>query len=475
MSALSFPPTLRPVEAGERPPPASIEAEQACIGAVLLRQEVPPDFEDLGVDDFFLPAHRAIWEAILRMSAVARKVDSIALQDELRIRGDLPRLEGGVGYLVTCASAIPHLEGAGRYADLVREKARLRQIIQACAEIQARAFSAAGAVDDLLGDVRESFARIENGGRGQGPVRVGDEISAALDVIESRAANPDKHSVQTGLVRFDSRIGGLIPERLICVAAPPGMGKSAWVSTVAANASRRGIPCLIVSLEMARQEIHERLFAGEGKLPLKDLVTGEVVRDLERASQLLNAARSFADDPLFVDDRDSFTIGSLVGTVRRWYARQLGAVPSKENHEPPKPALVAVDYLQLIDDENEGDNRNLAIGRMTRSLKKLAKALRIPVVMLSQLNREHAKRGGRPKLSDLRDSGAIEADSDMVIFPWREAELDEHGRERRGRSGPAEWLVAKNRNGPTGAVPVWWAAEYTRFENLDASQMDEED
>jgi replicative DNA helicase len=330
-------------------------------------------------------------------------------------------------------------------------------------------------VDGLLGEARDRFARPRERRPGQGPVRVGEEISAALEVIESRAKDPERHTVLTGISRFDSKIGGLIPERLICVAAPPGMGKSAWVSTVAANSAKRGVPSLILSLEMARQELHERLFAGEGKLPLKDLVTGDVVRDLERSSQLLKAARSFVDDPLYIDDRDTFTIGTLVGTIRRWYSRTLGAVPSKEAHEPPKPAFVAVDYLQLIDDENEGDNRNLAIGRMTRALKRLAKALRIPVVMLSQLNRAQAKRGGRPMLSDLRDSGAIEQDSDMVIFPWREPELDQQGRERRGRSGPAEWLVAKNRNGPTGSVKVWWAAEYTRFEELDASTNDEED
>ena len=327
---MSGPPSLRVIGPGERVPPASIEAERACIGAVLLREELLVELDELVVDDFFLPAHRAIWEAIRTLTAAGKKVDAIGLEDELRMRGDLMRLEGGVSYLVGCADSLPHLEGASRHGLMVREKARLRRMIQLCAEFQSRAYGEFGDVNALLGEARDRFAEIENCGPGQGPVRVGDEITAALEVIEARARHPELYSVQTGILRFDRRIGGLVPERLICVAAAPGVGKSAWAGTVATNAAKRGIHSLIISLEMSRQELHERFFAGEGKLPVKDLVTGEVCRQHETASRLFDAARSFENDPIFIDDRDTLTIREVVGTIRRWYAKDKGETTLRE-------------------------------------------------------------------------------------------------------------------------------------------------
>jgi replicative DNA helicase len=472
MSPSSPAPNLRSVGPDERNAPANVEAERWCIGAVMFREAMLPDLEELQPDDFFWPAHREIWLSMLGLHGTGRKVDLLAVTDDLRARGMLARLEGESAYLIRCISEIPHMENAGYYAGIVRAKSTRRRVILLCADISSKAYGGAGDEDELLADARNGLAALENVGTGQGPVRIGLELQNVLETIEARARDPERHAVMTGISRFDTRIGGLKPERLITVAAPPGLGKSAWAGTVACYNALRGVPSLIISLEMSRQELIERFLAGEAQVSTKEIGTGEVARPENAINmrQVFEAARRFQDVPLWIDDRDSLTTGQVTGTIRRWYARHLGAVPSKEKQEPPRPAFVAVDYLQLIaDDDSESENRNLAVAKMTRALKRLAKSLRIPLVILSQLSRKWATRGGKPLLSDLRDSGAIEQDSDQVIFPWREPVKDTDGREDRNLSGPAEWLVAKNRGGPTGSIAVYWAAQYTRFHNLDDS------
>lgn len=464
-------PYLRSVAGDDRSMPASPDAERAAIGCVLLKEELLPDLEDLFVDDFFLPAHREIWESIRALHVRHLKLDIIALQEEIKSRGSMPKLEGGAGYLVECASSTPHAENAAVYATHIREKAGLRRAYKLCSEVQSMILGGSS-LEGVTAQARTGVAELENAGVGQGPVRVGDEMMTAFANIEAKAKDPASHSVSTGIRRFDAKLGGLRPGRLIVVAAPPGFGKTAWASGVAAHNALRRIPSFMLSVEMDRQELIERFLASEASVPNGEIGSGEALLTIDRRNALMEAAGRLAepDVPLYVDDRESLTIGQAVGTIRRWYATHLGPVPPKD--QPPKPAFIAVDYLQLLtaDAPEDGENRNLVVAGMTRAFKRLAKSLRVPLVLLSQLSRAWTKRGGKPQLSDLRDSGAIEQDADQVIFPWREPQKDDEGREMRGKSGPAEWIVAKNRGGQTGTIAVWWEAPYTRFDNLDDSQ-----
>lgn len=461
-------PFLRPLPGNDdgRMPPASMDAERAAIGAVVLRQELLAELEELLVDDFFWPAHREIWESVKAMHGRGQKLDHVALEEDIKARGMLARLEGGGGYLIACADAVIHTENAGVHARIIREKAGLRRTILLCGMVQTRAYSGA-ALDDVLAQARNGVAELETTGVGQGPVRVGDEVMAAFDNIVAKHKNPDRYSVMTGIAKFDERLGGLRPGRLIVVAAPPGVGKTALAGTIVVNNAFRQVPALIISVEMDRQELIERFLAGEARVSTKEIGTGEICNDVVKRNQVWGAAAKFheANVPLYIDDREALTISQAVGTIRRWYAKHVGIVPPK--NEPPRPAIVAIDYLQLLsaDEGGNDENRNLVVAGMTRSFKRVAKALRIPVLLLSQLSRAWVKRGGKPVPSDLRDSGAIEQDADQVIFPWREPEKDDEGREVRNGPGKAELLVAKNRGGPTGSIPVWWEPQFTRFEN----------
>lgn len=473
---MNAPLSLKSLPGGEptsgRVPPASVTTEQTAIGIVLMREEIPPDLGELVADDFYLPAHRDIWDAIRAMAKADKRIDVVALGDEMRVRNTLPRLQDGEGYLLVCAEGVIHAENAGHYARLIREKAALRRMIHLCSSVMSRSYDGVD-LEAILSEARNGVADLEMVGGGQGPVLAGDEMGNVIETIERRAEHPELYAVLTGLVRFDRHIGGLQPEKLIVVAAPPGMGKTAWAGTVAINAATNGVPSLIVSVEMGRQEVFERFIAGKARVSTKAIGTGDVVRDRATWSQkVLPAASTIASLPVWVDDRESLTIGAAVGTIRRWYQKTLGSVPPKDR--PPRPAFVAIDYLQLLssDDERDDEDRNKAIGRMTRACKRLAKSLRIPIVLLSQLSRAWTKRGGKPVLSDLRDSGAIEQDADVVIFPWREPPKTDEGNEIRNTSGEAEWIVAKNRGGPTGKILCYWHAEYTRFENLDPTDAD---
>jgi replicative DNA helicase len=461
-------PILRVIPDGnDTIPPASPAAEQAAIGSVLIWQEMPADLEDLKPDDFHLPAHREIWEAIRALQARSQRIDHIALEEEIKSRGSLGRLEGGGEYLLVCAGATPTAENSGHYARIIRDKSGLRRLIQLCAEVKSRCYGGHVGFDEALGAARNGIASMETAGSGVGPVRVGDEIGAAIEAIEAKHKAPERYAVMTGISRFDKKLGGLRPGRLIVTAGSPGLGKSAWAGNIAAYNAFRNVPSLIISVEMDRQELIERFLAGEASISTKEIGTGEVCGDLENFHLLYAAGRKFAapDVPLFVDDREALTISQTVGTIRRWYAKHLGPVPPKD--KPPNPAFVAVDYLQLLtgDEPESDDNRNTVLAGMTRAFKRLAKSLRIPLVLLSQLNRANVKRGGKPILADLRDSGAIEQDADQVIFLWREQEQDRDGREIKGVAGKAWWLVGKNRGGPTGSIPVWWEPKYTRFQN----------
>lgn len=457
-------PPLRPVSANERVPPASLEAEQSVIGSALILGTLPPEADDLLVDDFYLPAHRAIWEALLSLAKRERPIDPLEIEAELRSAGDYLRIEGGTQYLMACASETPTATNVGSYVRIVREKAILRRVIAHCAESMSRAYGEFSSVPTFLAEHRERALELESSGVVAEPVRIGDDIGNVLNAIEERGRAPDKHAVFTGIHRFDRLTGGLREGWLIIVAARPGQGKTAWAGTVCTNSAKSGVPSFISSVEMQRDELIQRMLASEASVSTHSIANGSVART-DQMAHVFEAGRRLAPLPLWVDDRGSVTVSQICGTIRRWYSKHLGAVPPKGM--PPKLALAAVDYVQIIDEGEHEERRDLAIGKMTKALKALSKSLRIPVVVLSQVSRKATERAsGRPTLADLRESGAIEQDADLVIFPHRDLPADEDEAARvRNEPGDAEWIIGKNRHGPTGIVGVHWMPAFTRFDN----------
>lgn len=441
--------------------PFSREAEQSVLGSVFIAPRVLPALEDLRDEDFYLPAHRDVWEAMRAVAARHRPIDVLTVGDEMRARKTLARLDGGEGYLLHLANVVPTAENVESYAAIVRERSIQRRVVLLCADVanQARGM---GRADELVAELRNGAAALEQAGEG-GPQRVGDVIRDALDEIEQKGARREAFVVPTGMLAFDSKIGGLRAGRLVVMGGQPSSGKTAAAAGIAAHAAGRGIATLVVSLETDLQDMVERFLGREASIAPHEMNTGRL--SPQAWSRLYDAAGRMQDAPLWVDDRPWHTLRRLLATIRRWHARHVA--PQKLR------GLVMVDYLQLIQGEEKDDRRrDLEVAAMTRGLKSLAKELEVPMFLISSLNREGMKREGPPQMSDFRDSGVIEFDADMIIFPYREGAK---GAEKN-KSGAAEWIVAKNKGGPIGSVGCYWNAPLMRFEDTpdaDAERQEE--
>lgn len=428
--------------------PWSKSSEQAVLGAVFIAPRTVEILGDLKPDCFYLPGHRAIWEAMLAVVKRGRAIDTVTVADELKARGELLRLEGGELYLVVLANAVPTAENVQHYAAIVREKAILRRALALLAEVSARAHGESAQAEEVIGQLREGVALLEQAGEGD-PRRVGDAVRGTLDTIEIKGKRLGEYAVPTGLLAFDRTIGGMPNGKLVVVGGLPSMGKTAMACGIAAHAALTGIPTLVVSLETDMQDLVERFLGWKGGISPHDMNMGKL--RLQDWTRLYEAADKFADAPLWVDDRPWHTIQRLVATIRRWYAR----------HARGKRAFVMVDYLQLIESQGE-ERRDIEVGKMSGGLKAIAKELDIPVLVISSLNSDAFKHEGPPELGHFRDSKKVEFDADLVIFPYREIK----NQADRNNPGPAEWIVAKYKGGPVGSVGCYWNAPYMRFEDM---------
>lgn len=444
---------LASVPQSARVPPHSIEAERICLGSVLITQELFDVVAQLQVDDFFLPAHREIFESMLELKRRGREIEVIGLIDELKARGMLPRLESGETYLLTLADSVPSTTNVAYYVRMVGDRSMQRRLIVAAAQITSAAYGEIHDVGELLADARQKITAIEADGRSAGPTRIGDDLPATLTSIENRATNPGGYFVTTGIRAFDEEIGGLRGGNLIVVATRPGMGKSAWVLDVLINGARMpvSVPSLLFSMEMNRVEIHERTLAKDASVNGRKLVTG--VLSSEEWTKVDASAQRIGKMPIWLDTR-TLTAQRICSEARRWRAQQKA-----------KRAIIAIDYLGLVQsDDHDERNRAQEIAVMTRAFKQLANELDDPVFLLAQLNREVIKTTRRPQISDLRDSGSIEQDANTVIFPWWDSQPPAIGRH------PAVLIVGKNRGGPIGEVAVDWLPEFIRFEDTVENQ-----
>jgi replicative DNA helicase len=453
------------VTAPDRSPPHSLPAEKSVLGSVLIKPAVFDDVAaDLAVDDFFLPAHREVFDAMLALTKRKRAIDMVGLSDELLARGMLSRLEGGDLYLSELANSTPTAENVSHYVRTVREKATLRRLIATCGEIQSRAYGADD-VEGLLEEARAKVVAIDVSDVRSGPTVIGDTVQATLDSIETRSHAPADFFLPTGYREFDEQIGGIRGGNLVTIAARPGKGKSAMLLDILLHNAERGIPVLLFSYEMTKMEIVERALANRSSVDGRSVVSG-YLKGPEWVA-ITSAASKLSTLPFWLVD-ESLPFERLMTVARRWAASQrvTGDAAGKR-----KLAAIGVDYLGLMELKARQENRAAEISIMTRGLKKLASDLKVPVIEAAQLNRENEKTGGMPMLSHLRDSGSIEQDSNMVLFPWTDDAAHEAGKAADWWPGelppygqqPALIIVGKNRGGPVGRVPVIWESRYVRF------------
>lgn len=437
-----------------RTPPHSQEAEEAVLGALLLdRGAIHRAMELLEPKQFYYPRNGEVFAAMVELYRRSEAVDIITLTEELKKAGKL-EMAGGSSYLGSLQASVATGAHVEHYARIVMEKATLRSLITAASEITKACFEAREDAVDLLDTVESQILSISQGRLKQGFEPVKEILRDSFEEIQRLYDNKSHLTgVPSGYAELDKMTGGLQRGDLVIVAGRPSMGKTAFCLNVAQNAAiEQGTPVAVFSLEMNKEQLVQRLLCAEARVDAHKLRTGHL-KD-EDWPLLTDAAGHLAKAPLFIDDSAAMTVLEMRAKARRLQAEHgLG--------------MVIVDYLQLARGSSRADNRQQEVSEISRSLKAMAKELRVPVMALSQLSRALIQRGGdhRPMLSDLRESGSLEQDADVVMFIHRpEVFSDEEELE-----GLAEIILGKQRNGPIGTVQLAFVKQYTRFENLARS------
>ena len=444
----------------KRVPPHNVEAEQAVLGGLMLRKNLINTIADqLVPDDFYMPAHAAVYRAMLELYRKSTPIDIITLAEQLNSMNALEEV-GGSAYLLQLGQAVVRGANAEFYAGIVRNKSMQRGLIEACARIIANSYDAARDVNDLLDESEQAVFAISQRTAAKDFISAGDLLNQVFDKLSKLADAKDVVTgVTTGYMRLDRMTAGLQPSDLIIVAARPSMGKTAFALCMALNAAaRQNVPVAVFSLEMSKEQLVQRMLAVWGKVDLSKMRRPALLDD-EDWQRLYTAADVVSRAPIYIDDTPALSTLELRARARRLKAeRGLG--------------LIVVDYLQLMRTNRRTDSRELEISDISRSLKGLAKELNVPVVALSQLNRKVEDRGDkRPVLSDLRESGAIEQDADVILFIYRDDVYKHQKAAERPPQGIAEIIIGKQRNGPVGMVELMYLAPYTSFEDMAPDWM----
>ena len=437
----------------ERTPPHDVAAEQCVLGGMLLSKDAIADvIEVIRPQDHYRPAHQVIHEVVLDLYGRGEPADAITVANELTRRGEIGRV-GGAPYLHTLIASVPTAANAGYYARIVRERAVLRRLVEAGTRIVQFGYAGDADVDDLVDRAQAEVYAITDKRTAEDYHSLADIMPGALDEIEAIGSRGGGMTgVPTGFADLDSLTNGLHPGQMIVIAARPAMGKSTLALDFArAAAIKTQLTTAFFSLEMGRNEITMRLLSAEARVGLHTMRTGQMSDD--DWTRLARRMSEVADAPLFIDDSPNMSMMEIRAKCRRL----------KQRHDLK---MVIIDYLQLMSSPKRVENRQQEVSEMSRSLKLLAKELEVPVIALSQLNRGPEQRTDKkPQLSDLRESGSIEQDADMVILLHRE---DVYERESP-RAGEADLIVAKHRNGPTTTVTVAFQGHYSRFVDMAPS------
>jgi replicative DNA helicase len=440
--------------------PASIHIEVAVLGAMLLDGVAINDATaKLRAEDFSLDSHQRVYRSIVDLLAAGRGVDSLTVQEELIRRRELDSI-GGPAYLAFLSEGIPRNFNIESYVRIVKDKSLLRQLMSIFTEGVARASDQSDEAIHVLSDVEAKLAEVADSAITYGFSDIATIVKESFGSIDALyEQGREVTGLATHYIEFDRMTSGLQESELIIIAARPSMGKTAWAINIAENAAVRGGKVVAVfSLEMSKASLLRRMLASQALVNSKAIQTGMLMR--EDRTKLISGLERLMESKLFIDDTPGITLAEMRAKARRL----------KQQHG--QLDLIVIDYLQLMTGSNTNakgfENRTQEVSAISRGLKALAKEMKVPVVALSQLSRASEQRGGdkKPLLSDLRESGSIEQDADVVCFIHREEYYD---RENEDLKGKAEIIIAKQRNGPTGVIHLAYLADYTRFENLQHS------
>jgi replicative DNA helicase len=446
---------------GDRDRPASVDAERAVLGSILLKPDVCDDVSLLvRPDDFSDESHQVLYQHLLDLHEGGKRVDATIVLERLRSKGDLERV-GGARALAEVVQAVPHAAHATHYAEIVRDKAVLRALIDAGTDILRDAYDADDEPRQLLSRAEERIFSILERRSNADAKPIHSVLDDVLERMDARMQH--EHAiggVETGFTELDSLCGGLHNSELIILAARPSMGKTAFAMNIAEHvAITLQMPVLFVSLEMACMELADRLLCSSAQVNGHRLRNGTISQEDRR--RLVQKSGEIGAAPLYIDDTPGRTLTEIAAVARRLKRRQ-------------GLSLIVIDYLQLIEPDNPRDPRQEQVARIARRLKMMSRELDIPVVCLAQLNRQaEVSRDNRPRLHHLRESGAIEQDADVVMFVHREEYYQTTDEDRERVKGAAEIIIAKQRNGPVGDVRLLWQHDYTRFVNLEHRPYDE--
>ncbi|MCD9046687.1 replicative DNA helicase [Luteimonas sp. MHLX1A] len=442
-----------------RIPPQSVEAEQAVLGGLMLAPEAFDRIADMLVDkDFYRRDHQLIYRAIRELAERNRPFDAVTLGEWFESQGLAEQVAGGA-YLVELASTTPSAANIRAYAEIVRDKAVMRQLIDVGTEIVNDGFQPDGrdSGEILAKAEQQVFAIAEAGARGRTDfTAINKAMAEAFDVLQTRFANGDGITgLPTGYEAFDQMTSGLQPTDLLILAARPAMGKTTLALNIAEYAALKSKKAVAVfSMEMSASQLALRLISSNGRINATRLRTGQL--EDEDWSRVTAAIRMLKESKIFIDDTPGLSPDALRAKARRL----------KREYDL---GLVVIDYLQLMQVPGNNENRATEISEISRSLKGLAKELNVPVIALSQLNRSlESRTDKRPVMADLRESGAIEQDADMIIFIYRD---EYYNKEASPDKGLAEIIIGKHRSGPTGSFKLRFFGEYTRFDNLAHDAM----
>ena len=451
----TFQNTADPELAALKMPPHSVEAEQSVLGGLLLENHAWERIADvINQNDFYRHDHKLIYRMITKLIEQGKPADVVTVAELLENHGELSNV-GGLAYLVALAQNTPSAANIRRYAEIVRERAVMRKLVEVGTEIAESAYNPAGrSANDLLDqaeakvfDIAEAGARSQQGFLEIKPLLT--EVVERIDELFSRDNQSDVTGIPTGFADLDQKTAGLQAGDLIIVAGRPSMGKTAFSINMGENvAIDTGLPVAIFSMEMGGAQLVMRMLGSIGRLDQHKIRTGRLQDD--DWQKLTYAVGKLNDAPIFIDETPALNALELRARARRLH-RQCG-----------KLGLIIIDYLQLMSSVSSGENRATEISEISRSLKALAKELQVPVIALSQLNRSLEQRPNkRPVMSDLRESGAIEQYADVILFIYRDEVYNPDSQDK----GSAEIIIGKQRNGPIGTVRLTFLGEHTRFEN----------
>ena len=447
------------VPEAHRPLPASIDAEKGVLSSILLSpKDTLTTAIEKGVSDqyFHHPAHGTIYAVLEDLWKKNSPIDLITITQTLADRNLLEQV-GGPAYLANLQTFLPTATNAEYYIDIMREKHLLRRMIAACTSSAARCYEEQGEVKVLIDDIeKEIFSVTEDRVRGELP-DIKQHVNDAIDAIEKLYQNKGEVTgVPTGFKILDNMTSGMHPSEMIVIAARPSMGKTALAMNIAEHvAVDKNIPVAVFSLEMSAQQLVQRLLCSRARVNLQSIRTGLLPKNAHQS--LFKVSQEYGNSKMLIDDTAGLSINELRAKSRRLMDKHgLG--------------LIVIDYLQLLKSPSKRgqENRQIEIAEISGGIKALAKELKIPIIVLAQLNRKSEDRGdGKPRISDLRESGSIEQDADVVGLLYRSAYYAKDDEEKSEKGGEAELIIAKQRNGPTGEVPLTFLSEFTRFETRD--------